>query len=90
VGFRGKWVLLYFGYAHCPDACPTAVNTIAEALDQLGAAREKIHPIFIALDPERDTYRAKGLHERISGRHCRHDWIAGANPRCRQSVAYRL
>jgi protein SCO1/2 len=53
--FRGKWVLLYFGYTHCPDACPTALNTIAEALDQLGGAREKIQPLFITLDPERDT-----------------------------------
>ncbi len=53
--FRGKWVLLYFGYTHCPDACPTAFNTIAEALDQLGSRREKIQPLFITLDPERDT-----------------------------------
>jgi protein SCO1 len=53
--FRGKWVLLYFGYTHCPDACPTALNTIAGALDQLGGAREKIQPLFITLDPERDT-----------------------------------
>jgi protein SCO1/2 len=53
--FHGKWVLLYFGYTHCPDACPTAFNTIAEALDQLGSRREKIQPLFITLDPERDT-----------------------------------
>lgn len=53
--FHGKWLLLYFGYTHCPDACPTALNSIAEMLDQLGPTREKIQPIFITLDPERDT-----------------------------------
>jgi protein SCO1/2 len=53
--FRGKWLLLYFGYTHCPDACPTALNSIAEALDQLGPSRQKMQPIFITLDPERDT-----------------------------------
>jgi protein SCO1/2 len=53
--FHGKWVLLYFGYTHCPDACPTAMNTIAQALDQLGSRREQIQPLFITLDPERDT-----------------------------------
>jgi protein SCO1/2 len=52
---HGHPVLLYFGYTHCPDACPTAFNTIAEALDQLGSRRENIQPLFITLDPERDT-----------------------------------
>ena len=53
--FRGRWLLLYFGYTHCPDACPTALNSIAEALDQLGPSRQKMQPVFITLDPERDT-----------------------------------
>lgn len=53
--FRGKWVLVYFGYTHCPDACPTALNTIAEALDQLGPRRASVEALFITLDPERDT-----------------------------------
>ena len=54
--FRGKWLLVYFGYTHCPDACPTALNTIAEALDKIGLAkRDKVQPIFITVDPERDT-----------------------------------
>jgi protein SCO1 len=53
--FRGKWLLLYFGYTRCPDACPTALNSIAEALDQLGSTRDKIQPVFVTLDPERDT-----------------------------------
>jgi protein SCO1 len=53
--FRGKWLLVYFGYTHCPDACPTALNAIAEALDRLGPTRDRLQPVFITLDPERDT-----------------------------------
>ena len=54
--FRGKWLLVYFGYTHCPDACPTALNDMAEALDQLDPAkRQKVQAIFITVDPERDT-----------------------------------
>jgi protein SCO1/2 len=53
--FRGKWMLLYFGYTHCPDACPTALNDMALALDKLGPQRGSVAPVFITIDPERDT-----------------------------------
>lgn len=54
--FRGKWLLVYFGYTHCPDACPTALTNMAEALLDLDAAkRAKIEAIFITVDPQRDT-----------------------------------
>jgi protein SCO1 len=52
---RGKWSLVYFGYTHCPDACPTALNDIAIALDELGPKRDAVRPVFITVDPERDT-----------------------------------
>src|SRR5438105_1308802 len=52
---KGKWSLVYFGYTHCPDACPTALNAIAIALDQLGQKREAVRSVFITVDPERDT-----------------------------------
>ncbi len=52
---KGKWLLVYFGYTRCPDACPTALNDIAIALDDLGAKRGAFRPIFITVDPERDT-----------------------------------
>src|SRR5947207_12106952 len=52
---KGKWQLLFFGYTHCPDACPTALNEIALALDQLGAKRDAVEVVFITVDPERDT-----------------------------------
>ena len=54
--FRGKWLLVYFGYTHCPDACPTALTNMADALDQIGPSkRQKVQAIFITVDPERDT-----------------------------------
>ena len=52
---KGKWSLIYFGYTHCPDACPTALNDIAVALDELGPKRAAVRPVFITVDPERDT-----------------------------------
>lgn len=53
--FRGRWMLVYFGFTHCPDACPTALQAMAAARDQLGPAGEKVALVFITLDPERDT-----------------------------------
>ena len=52
---EGKWLLVYFGYTHCPDACPTALNNIALALSDLGADKNEVRPVFITIDPERDT-----------------------------------
>ena len=52
---KGKWQLLFFGYTHCPDACPTALNEIALALDRLGDKRNAVRVVFITVDPERDT-----------------------------------
>src|SRR6202048_318666 len=52
---KGKWSLIYFGYTHCPDACPTALNDISIALSELGPKRAAVRPVFITVDPERDT-----------------------------------
>lgn len=52
---QGKWVLVYFGYTHCPDACPTALNNMALALSDLGTEKNEIRPVFITIDPKRDT-----------------------------------
>jgi cytochrome oxidase Cu insertion factor (SCO1/SenC/PrrC family) len=54
--FRGKLMIVYFGYTFCPDVCPADLMAITEALDALGAAAEGIQPLFITVDPERDTY----------------------------------
>jgi protein SCO1 len=54
--FRGKFMLVYFGYTHCPDACPTTLSDMGAALDKLPADdKAKIVPLFITVDPERDT-----------------------------------
>jgi protein SCO1 len=55
---EGKWLLVYFGYTHCPDACPTALNNIALALRDLGAKSGEVRPVFITIDPARDTPQA--------------------------------
>jgi len=52
---KGKWHLVFFGYTHCPDACPTALNEMALALDRLGEKRGEVGIVFITVDPERDT-----------------------------------
>ena len=52
---KGKWQLVFFGYTHCPDTCPTALNEISLALDQLGKKRDEVQVVFITVDPERDT-----------------------------------
>jgi len=52
---RGRWVLLYFGYTYCPDVCPTTLALIEAALDKLGPDAAHIVPVFVTIDPARDT-----------------------------------
>ena len=53
--FHGRFVLLYFGYTYCPDICPTGLQEMAAALDQLGAEGRAVQPVFVTIDPARDT-----------------------------------
>lgn len=53
--FRGKWMLLYFGYTYCPDICPTELQAITSALQLLGPDGKDLVPVFVTVDPERDT-----------------------------------
>jgi protein SCO1/2 len=53
--FAGRWLLVYFGFTYCPDVCPTELGTIAAALDAMGAAGERVTPVLISVDPQRDT-----------------------------------
>jgi protein SCO1/2 len=64
--FRGRLMIVYFGYTFCPDVCPADLMAITQALDELGSAAKDIQPIFITLDPERDT---KVLGEYVSAFH---------------------
>ncbi len=53
--FRGKYMLVYFGYTFCPDVCPTSLNAVADALERMGPKADRIQPVFITVDPARDT-----------------------------------
>ena len=54
-GFRGKAVVLFFGFTHCPDICPTTLADVAGAMKKLGADAERVQVLFVTVDPERDT-----------------------------------
>jgi protein SCO1 len=53
--FNGKVIIVFFGFAQCPDVCPTTMAEIAEVRQKLGAAGAKVQPVFVTVDPERDT-----------------------------------
>ena len=53
--FLGKHMLVFFGYTYCPDICPTELQVMMAALDQLGPDAEKVQPVFVSIDPARDT-----------------------------------
>jgi len=56
--FRGAYTLVFFGYTNCPDVCPTTLQTLTDAMTDLGPKAEKVTPVFITVDPERDTAKA--------------------------------
>ncbi len=88
----GQVVVLYFGYLSCPDICPTSLQTIAQALDALGTTAAKVQPLFVTVDPERDTsmrladFTAQ-FHPRIIGLTGTPDQIASMTKAFR--VSYR-
>lgn len=53
--YRGKWLLVYFGFTYCPSSCPTTLLEVATALEKLGADAAELQPLFITVDPQRDT-----------------------------------
>lgn len=53
--FRGKYLVMVFGYTFCPDVCPTTLNTVAAAVALLGSKAQAVQPLFVTIDPERDT-----------------------------------
>ncbi|MDX2095078.1 MAG: SCO family protein [Alphaproteobacteria bacterium] len=58
--YRGRYLLVYFGFTHCPDICPTTLLLMGNALKQLGDKAARIQPLFITVDPERDTPKVVG------------------------------
>lgn len=53
--FRGKYMLVFFGFTSCPSICPVGMATLTQAMEQLGGDASKVQPIFISVDPEQDT-----------------------------------
>jgi protein SCO1/2 len=60
--YRGRWLLVFFGYTFCPDTCPTTLSQVALSLQKLGADAAKVQPIFITVDPVRDTPEVMGQY----------------------------
>jgi protein SCO1/2 len=86
--FQGKLVVIYFGYTYCPDVCPTELQSISLALDKLGAAAETIQPLFITVDPGRDT--PARLADFVSSFHPRLIGLTGSLAEIRKTaIAYR-
>ncbi|HWJ17745.1 MAG TPA: SCO family protein [Geobacterales bacterium] len=87
--FRGKLMLVFFGYTHCPDVCPTELQTMSTVMEKLGPEADKVAPIFISVDTKRDTPQAladymKNFDTRITGLTGDQDDIASA------AKAYRV
>ena len=79
--YRGKYLLVYFGYTFCPDVCPTDLQAMSEAVDKLDAAGLEVQPIFVSVDPERDTAvqlagYVDAFHPRLIGLTGTHEEIA--------------
>ena len=65
--FRGRYMLVFFGFTHCPDICPAELQVMSAALDALGPKADSVVPIFITLDPERDTQAAMAAYVKNFG-----------------------
>jgi protein SCO1 len=81
--FRGKTQLVFFGFTHCPDICPMALLLVTDLLERLGPAADQIQPIFITIDPERDTPQVmaryvEAFHPSLIGLTGTPEQIAGA------------
>jgi len=87
--FRGKLLLIYFGYSYCPDVCPTDLQQIGLAVGRLGIAGEAVQPLFITLDPERDT--ATHLADYVTLFHPRLIGLTGSAEQIRRvALAYKV
>lgn len=72
VNFAGRWQLVFFGFTHCPDICPTTLAYMASVLDSLGDKADHVAPLFVTVDPARDTVPVMAeyvsvFHPRLTG-----------------------
>ena len=79
--FKGDYLLVYFGFTHCPDTCPIGLYTISTALNQLGDLGQQVRPLFVTVDPQRDTVDVlakyvTAFHPRLVGLTGSHEQVA--------------
>lgn len=87
--FRGQYLLIYFGFTFCPDICPSALQVVAAALDKLGEKADRITPVLITVDPERDG--PEELARYVSSFHPRLVGLTGTLPEIEVTAkAYRV
>src|SRR3990170_3647439 len=87
--FKGRLMLIYFGFTFCPDACPTALGVMRAALDKLDVAAGRVAPILITVDPDRDTPEV--LKDYVSNFHPRMMGLTGTKEQIAQAAkAYRV
>jgi len=87
--FRGRLMLVYFGFTYCPDICPTDLQAIGQTLDKLGRDGDSVQPLFVTVDPERDT--AQHLAEYVPLFHPRLIGLTGSREAVRKAAdAYKV
>jgi protein SCO1/2 len=87
--FRGKFMLLVFGFTYCPDVCPTQLQVVSAALDEMGDKAADIQPLFVTIDPERDTPEV--LKAYVGNFHSRLIGLTGSDEEIRKiAAAYRV
>ena len=87
--YRGKYMLVAFGYTTCPDVCPAELQAMANAMDVLGAKAEQVNPVFITIDPERDT--VERVSDYVKNFHVRFTGLTGSPDEIKQAArAYRV
>ncbi len=80
--YAGRWLLVYFGFTYCPDVCPTELGRIADVLDAMGPGGDRVTPMLITIDPERDTPAA--LADYVSRFHPRMQGLTGTTEQIAQ------
>lgn len=87
--FLGRYTLVFFGYTYCPDVCPAELQVMTAAMEQLGEKSEKVTPVFITIDPKRDTVEQMASY--VSHFHKRLVGLTGSHEEVRAAAkAYRV
>jgi protein SCO1/2 len=87
--FRGRYMLVSFGYTFCPDICPAELQLMTDAMGKLGDKQSEVTPVFVTIDPARDT--VKQMRDYVSNFHPRMVGLTGTDEQIRQAAeAFRV